>query len=379
MVHHLYGGQNTSKWAQNGRVLYVHGGGIDQPLGLVRMDYSFDFPDPTLIVPHANWRGTYETSTFSDGYDSRCKTVWLPQDEVVYQDTTGHMVMTAGASPGDLQQTRCIERDCPGAYMGMEHQIKRQTLAGPTAWMGSLVQDGQDASGLSYRRNRYYDANSGRFTQEDPSGIAGGLNVYGFAGGDPVSYSDPYGLCPVTPEDPVPCSLKYAAVGTVLGAAGGAVLGAGAGTLALPGGGTVAGGMAGWELGGTLGGMLGTTYGGALDYWQLATESSSNVDPGQPSLTPESGTYRPSGAAPVTDGHGQWVPDSQHPHTQIGTGAGRRGEYTKAAEFGHNGQPVREIEFTDHGRPLNHPNPHQHTRDTSHGQPGARGEAKPYP
>jgi uncharacterized protein RhaS with RHS repeats len=47
-----------------------------------------------------------------------------------------------------------------------------------------------------YRRNRYYDPKTGRFTQEDPIGLAGGLNTYGFADGDPVSYSDPYGLCP---------------------------------------------------------------------------------------------------------------------------------------------------------------------------------------
>jgi RHS repeat-associated protein len=52
----------------------------------------------------------------------------------------------------------------------------------------------RDASGQMYMRNRYYDPQSARFTQEDPIGIAGGLNVYGFAGGDPVSYSDPYGL-----------------------------------------------------------------------------------------------------------------------------------------------------------------------------------------
>src|SRR2546430_10881468 len=31
-------------------------------------------------------------------------------------------------------------------------------------------------------------------TQEDPIGLAGGLNLYGFAGGDPVNYSDPFGL-----------------------------------------------------------------------------------------------------------------------------------------------------------------------------------------
>jgi hypothetical protein len=33
-------------------------------------------------------------------------------------------------------------------------------------------------------------------TQEDPIGLAGGLNLYGFAGGDPVTFSDPFGLCP---------------------------------------------------------------------------------------------------------------------------------------------------------------------------------------
>jgi hypothetical protein len=52
------------------------------------------------------------------------------------------------------------------------------------------------ASGQMYRRNRYYDPATGQFTQADPIGIAGGLNTYGFGDGDPVSYSDPYGLCP---------------------------------------------------------------------------------------------------------------------------------------------------------------------------------------
>jgi len=45
-----------------------------------------------------------------------------------------------------------------------------------------------------YRRNRYYDPHAGHFTQEDPIGLAGGVNAYGFAAGDPVSYGDPYGL-----------------------------------------------------------------------------------------------------------------------------------------------------------------------------------------
>jgi RHS repeat-associated protein len=31
---------------------------------------------------------------------------------------------------------------------------------------------------LSYDRNRYYDRREGRFTQEDPAGIAGGVNLF---------------------------------------------------------------------------------------------------------------------------------------------------------------------------------------------------------
>jgi hypothetical protein len=53
-----------------------------------------------------------------------------------------------------------------------------------------------DGTGLEYLRNRVYDSQSGRFTQEDPIGLAGGLNLYGFAGGDPANFSDPFGLCP---------------------------------------------------------------------------------------------------------------------------------------------------------------------------------------
>jgi RHS repeat-associated protein len=63
-------------------------------------------------------------------------------------------------------------------------------------WQGTLLTEKRDASGLLYRRNRYYDPATDRFTQEDPIGLAGGVNVYGFAAGDPVSYSDPFGLCP---------------------------------------------------------------------------------------------------------------------------------------------------------------------------------------
>jgi RHS repeat-associated protein len=68
------------------------------------------------------------------------------------------------------------------------------------SWYGSLIEEKSDDSGLMYMRNRYYNPATGSFTQEDPIGISGGLNTYGFAGGDPATYSDPFGLCPYATE-----------------------------------------------------------------------------------------------------------------------------------------------------------------------------------
>ena len=49
-------------------------------------------------------------------------------------------------------------------------------------------------TGLHYNWNRYYDAGIGRYMNEDPIRLRGGLNVYQYALGNSVRYLDPYGL-----------------------------------------------------------------------------------------------------------------------------------------------------------------------------------------
>lgn len=47
---------------------------------------------------------------------------------------------------------------------------------------------------LYHYKARAYDPEAGRFAQTDPIGTAGGINLYGYVGGDPVNWTDPLGM-----------------------------------------------------------------------------------------------------------------------------------------------------------------------------------------
>jgi RHS repeat-associated protein len=117
--------------------------------------------------------------------------------------------------------------------------------------------------GMSYFRNRWYDARIGRFTQEDPLGYAGGENLYAYAGNNPASYTDPFGLCP-DPKD-VACALFEGAF-TLLGATAGFIGGGGAGVAAtvLSGGLLAPAAVASASVGTGVGAAAGTAHGRSL-------------------------------------------------------------------------------------------------------------------
>jgi RHS repeat-associated protein len=53
-----------------------------------------------------------------------------------------------------------------------QEAAKPQTVGSERYWLGSLSVEMRDASGLMYKRNRYYNPQTDQFTQPDPNGVA---------------------------------------------------------------------------------------------------------------------------------------------------------------------------------------------------------------
>lgn len=112
-------------------------------------------------------------------------------------------------------------------------------------WHGTLLAGKRDEAGTMYRRARYYDSETGQFTQEDPVGLAGGLNLYAFGAGDAVNHEDPYGTVSVLNAlGPIVAFTAIVVLARPAMGTGGALLGAGA---AVIGAGLGAGAAAGVE------------------------------------------------------------------------------------------------------------------------------------
>jgi RHS repeat-associated protein len=170
-----------------GRVVYSPGLAVDQPLSVTRYEYH---DQPTTTATPLTWptftlmmfwdyRGAPAYGLFTDG-------AWAKPHTLGGGQTTCPQI-------GNDTPQRCVLFQWPMAQSAYDRN--RGKIAWPV-WHGSILRNKTNGTGHEYKRNRAYDGATGRFTQEDPIGLAGGLNLYGFANGDPVNFSDPFGLCP---------------------------------------------------------------------------------------------------------------------------------------------------------------------------------------
>jgi RHS repeat-associated protein len=165
-----------------GRVAYTHGLGIDRPLSIVRFRYTDQLSTSGNDI---GWSGNaYPVFTVVPAWTARGRA-----DFRFFPQTAG---ATQWGNEFCVAANRCAFVQVLAVYDVLSYSNWNDK---PVTFAGTLLDDKRDKTGTWYRRNRSYDPATGRFTQEDPIGLAGGLNLYGFAGGDPVNFSDPFGLC----------------------------------------------------------------------------------------------------------------------------------------------------------------------------------------
>ncbi|HEX7595428.1 MAG TPA: RHS repeat-associated core domain-containing protein, partial [Gemmatimonadaceae bacterium] len=168
--------QYADPYMQYGLTAYTFGPELDRPVSVIRANWVGAYTplgsqtgplvtSPMAFYPHYLDAGQPYRAAFADGQEFQC-------------------VGTGNAK-------RCLT---PDVNFRADFLPWAQGSYVESAWLGSLLSDKQDKTLTFYRRNRVYDPLTRQFTQEDPIGLAGGLNAYGFAGGDPVNFSDPFGL-----------------------------------------------------------------------------------------------------------------------------------------------------------------------------------------
>ena len=167
-----YTGEALRAWknAGSGRTYFLYAGGIP----VCEMDASGNvtavntFGPTGLLARHAGSSSAFYT------FD--------PQGNVVQTlDSTGGVTATA-------------LYDAYGTKLN----------AGSLAPFGYGAQSGyytDPETGLLLLTHRYYDPEEARFLTRDPIGYSGGMNLYGYVGGNPVNMVDPLGFCKFTPAE----------------------------------------------------------------------------------------------------------------------------------------------------------------------------------
>jgi RHS repeat-associated protein len=112
---------------------------------------------------------------------------------------------------GNHLGSACLELDAVGAIISYEefypygstaYQAGRTVAEVSTKRYRYVARERDEESGLGYHGARYYASWLGRWTAADPMGVSGGLNLYAYANGSPMKFTDVTGQAPNEPTKP---------------------------------------------------------------------------------------------------------------------------------------------------------------------------------
>jgi len=135
--------------------------------------------------------------------------VWLPSDAGVFAVAVVHNGQVYAIEADHLDTPRRISNASNQTvwlwgYSGFGETGPQVTPDAPNGFVFNLRYPGQyfdSESGLFYNWHRSYDPRTGRYTQPDPIGLAGGWNRFVYAENNPIWAADPMGLQGATTVD----------------------------------------------------------------------------------------------------------------------------------------------------------------------------------
>ncbi|QYF96050.1 RHS repeat-associated core domain-containing protein [Massilia sp. PAMC28688] len=212
----------THTYSDRGRRRTTTAGGATYSYLYNGLDQRVRKSGPTTVIPTGVHNYVYDESGQLLGeYDNNRaliqETVYLGTMSVaVLQRNTATQIVVNYVYADHIDTPRVIARASDSKIVWRWDQTDpfgmAQPLENPSS-LGAFVYNprfpGQlydKESGLHYNYFRDYDPQTGRYVQSDPIGLEGGMNTYGYVGGNPVSQIDPLGLVCTTANGITTCN-----------------------------------------------------------------------------------------------------------------------------------------------------------------------------
>jgi RHS repeat-associated protein len=167
----------SSRFTYDGRGRLVRV--VDNHSGSVVADHSYTWCESTLCLAHDNTQSGSPISAqyFAQGVISSGTPYYYVKDRL---GSVIQMVSATGAIAAQYSYDPYGNRSTVSG-----------TLASAIGYAGYFY---NAASGLDFTLNRAYDPTHARWLNRDPIGEIGGINLYAYVDGNPISLSDPSGL-----------------------------------------------------------------------------------------------------------------------------------------------------------------------------------------